>query len=191
MILSGESHMRDLFYRSFEKFLALESNNILSGVSERNLCNRLGFCLEDERKARGLEGYYVDAEYNRQQNGQVKTLLNGNYEEVSITCDLILHSRGESVARDNLIAIEMKKSSRPGAEKKKDRIRLIALTKKSYDDIWSNDGVTHPKYVCGYELGIFIELDIRRGLVKVEEFQGGAASGRREFPLAPGRAPER
>jgi hypothetical protein len=173
--------MRELFYSSFERFMTCERGNILAGVSERNLCFRLGLYLEDERRARLPDGYYVDAEYNRQQNGQIKTILDGNVQEVSITCDLILHSRGESVRNDNLIAIEMKKSNRPRMGKEKDRVRLRALTKQSYDDIWANDGITHPPYVCGYQFGAFIELYIRRGFVRVEEFEQGRALDRREF----------
>src|ERR1700722_3623018 len=105
--------MRDLFYCSFERFLVRERDNILNGVSERNLCQRLGFYLEAERTASGLDGYYVDAEYNRQRNGRIKTIIDDQAREISITYDLILHSRGEIVQRDNLIAIEMKKSDRP------------------------------------------------------------------------------
>ena len=176
--------MRDLFYRSFERFIASERANIFNGVSERNLCARLGLYLEDERRARRLDGYYVDPEYNRQRNGRVKTILDGDAQEITITCDLILHSRAEIVRRDNLIAIEMKKSDRPPEQKESDRKRLRILTRDSYDDIWPADGVTLPKYVCGYELGIFVEFDLRRRLVVVEEFERGEALQLHDFPLA-------
>ena len=95
------------------------------------------------------------------------------YHVVVINCDLILHSRGEIVAHDNLIAIEMKKAGRPEAEKEEDRIRLRAMTKATYDNIWSNDGQTHPEHVCGYELGFFVELDSRNSTFKTEEFRDG------------------
>jgi hypothetical protein len=181
--VTKESCMRQLFYRALEKFLAAERDNILNGVSERNLCHRLGIYLEDERRACGLEGYFVDAEYNRQQNGQIKTILDEELQVVGITCDLILHSRGRVVRDDNLIAIEMKKSDRPNSEKPKDRIRLKALTKQSYDDVWSNDGVMHPERVCGYCFGAFIEIHIRNVGVTVEEFEGGQAVAQHDFAL--------
>jgi hypothetical protein len=181
--------MRGLFYRSFEKFIALERENILNGVSERNLCARLGQYLEDERRASGLDGYFVDPEYNRQQNGRIKTILDDNLREIGITCDLILHSRGHIVERDNLIAIEMKKSDRPAAEKGSDRLRLKILTRDSYDGVWSADGVTLPEFVCGYELGVFIELNLRDALVTTEEFRRGQVGEVREFSLA-AAAPE-
>ena len=65
-------------------------------------------------------GYYTDVEYNRNAGG-IKTIrktIRGQQEEIiPINCDLILHSRGENVDQDNLIAIEMKKSNAPSAEK--------------------------------------------------------------------------
>ncbi len=76
-----------------------------------------------------LDSYHADPEHNRIQDGRVKLILDERYEEVSITCDLILHSRGVIVERDNLIAIEMKKWDQPPAEKEKDRVHLRALTK--------------------------------------------------------------
>lgn len=75
--------------------------------------------------------------------------------------------------RDNLIAIEMKKADRIEAEKDKDRNRLRAMTKSTYDGVWSYDGVTRPEHVCGYELGIFIELDRTKRSFKIEQFRDG------------------
>lgn len=72
--------------------------------------------LESVAIDHGLIGYFADAEYNRKQNGQIKTIIDENMEEVKVQCDLILHSRGKNVERDNLIAIEMKKSNRLGEE---------------------------------------------------------------------------
>src|SRR3546814_3517435 len=92
---------------------------------------------------------------------------------VRITCDLILHSRGRVVERDNLIAIEMKRLSHPEREKQKDRVRLRALTKTSYDDVWSADGRALPEHVCGYGLGYFVELDADRRKFRFEEYQLG------------------
>ena len=53
----------------------------------------------------------------------------------------------------------MKKIERPQYEKDSDINRFRAMTKKSYDDIWSFDGETHPEHVCGYEYGYFLEID--------------------------------
>ena len=86
---------------------------------------------------------------------------------------LILHSRGENPIQDNLIALEMKKSTRPQLEKQKDRERLIALTKDSFDNIWSNDGHTLPEYVCRYVLGVYYEINYSLNLVLIEYYKQG------------------
>lgn len=92
---------------------------------------------------------------------------------VKINCDLIVHSRGKNINQDNLIAIEMKKSDRKPEEKDSDRLRLIALTRDSYDDIWSFDGKTLPEHVCRYALGIYYEVDFKHELIKIEYYQAG------------------
>lgn len=137
------------------------------------MCSRLAIILETKKNDFNLISYYADTEYNRKQNGKIKTILNNNMEEITINCDLIFHSRGENIARDNLITIEMKKSKRPEYEKTSDRNRLKAMTKASYNDIWSNDGTTHPEYVCGYELGAFVELDKDKRNINIEYFKNG------------------
>lgn len=92
---------------------------------------------------------------------------------IKVTCDLIIHSRGKHPEQDNLIAIEMKKSTRPLAEKIKDKDRLIALTKDTYDDVWSYDGVTLPEHVCGYAIGIYYEINYQTAQIYLEYYQRG------------------
>lgn len=116
--------------------------------------------------------YYVDIEYNRNQ-GRVKTIISDQFEAVTVNCDLIVHSRGEIIQQDNLLALEMKKANRPATEKNKDRNRLIALTKSSYDGVWSNDGIALPEHVCGYILGIYYEINIRKNTIQIEYYCNG------------------
>jgi len=71
------------------------------------------------------------------------------------------------------MAIEMKKAYQNDADKNRDRERLAALTKDSYDNIWSNDGGTHPKHVCGYSLGVYIEIDHRARTCLFEFYRKG------------------
>ncbi|MBU2868448.1 hypothetical protein [Pacificibacter marinus] len=169
----NSKQLEAIFFKSLNNFTKAEAANILNGTSERNLCSRLGFVLETEVKGAGVYGYYADVEYNRKQQGAVKTILDDQMQVVRITCDLILHSRGESILNDNLIAVEMKRLEHPNAEKRKDRIRLRAMTKSSYDDLWSADGIAHPKHVCGYVLGYFVELDSINRNFLVEGYSGG------------------
>ncbi|MDB4920044.1 hypothetical protein [Mucilaginibacter sp.] len=75
----------------------------------------------------------MDNEYNRKQEGQVKTIIDDNEVVVTITCDLLIHSRGEVIDHDNLLALEMKKSTAPEADKLSDKQRLCALTAIPYE----------------------------------------------------------
>ena len=109
------------------KFFEREVDNILAGTSERNLCGRLSIYLERLLKKYGLTEYYSDPEYNRKQNGKVKTILDDDMEIVTINCDLIIHSRGKEMGNDNLLAIEMKKYTRPNNEKISDKNRLRTM----------------------------------------------------------------
>ena len=43
----------------------------------------------------------------------------------------------------------------------------------TFDDIWSNDGVAHPEHVCGYLLGVYLELNVAKKTFLVEEYAQG------------------
>lgn len=168
--------VQGIFEASLHMFLERERQELLEGVNERSNCARWALYIERSAELQGLSGYFADAEYNRKQNGQIKTILNEEHVTIPINCDLIFHSRGENVAQDNLIAIELKKHDRPLREKQKDRARLRALTKVSYDGIWVADGVTPPEHVCGYMLGAYVEIDRVQELCTVEYFIQGEHS---------------
>jgi len=155
-----EELLNKIFKESTDLFFLEEVDNILNDVNERNLCGRLVIYMNEKVKENSIAGYYINPEYNRKQDGQVKTILDDEMNVININCDIIVHSRGKNIQQDNLIAVEMKKSYRPMKEKISDRKRLRTLTKDSYDDIWSYDGITLPEHVCGYILGFYMELNI-------------------------------
>jgi hypothetical protein len=180
----SEATLMAIFEESMREFLKHERDEILDGINERSSCGRLSHYLQSAAHRHGLpEYYYSDTEYNRKQNGEVKTIIDQQMKVIRINCDLLLHSRGKNVAQDNLISIEMKKMDAPAAEKQKDRDRLRALTKSSYDDVWSNDGVTNPEHVCGYMLGVYIELDRKERCCYVEYYRQGCVKDTRQIPL--------
>lgn len=173
--------MYSLFQGALCRFLAKDAASIRNNISERNLCSRLAMQFENLLSNYEIEAYYADPEYNRKQEGQIKTILSGDMQVIKVTCDLIVHSRGE-LGRDNLIAIEMAKPDKSAEQIQSDRLRLMALTKRSFDDVWSYDGVTHPEHVCGYLLGAFIMVDRTKEVASVEFFEDGASTvKRRDF----------
>lgn len=141
-------------------------------MSERNLCGSLKDHLQRAIVHSKYNKYYVDVEYNRNA-GKLKTIINGELGPISICCDLIVHSRGEIIAQDNLIAIEMKRSTHPKEEKDKDKLRLKCLTKDSFNDVWSFDGKTLPDHVCRYILGVYYELNAGNREICVKYYAKG------------------
>ena len=169
--------LKEMFLISNRSFIRDDKELLDSQVSERSLCGALMLHLNRLMlQSKDFEGYYTDVEYNRNR-GNIKTIkktIRDQEEQVvSVTCDLIMHSRGRHPEQDNLIAIEMKKANRPVVEKAKDKERLRALTKDTFDDTWSYDGVTLPEHVCRYVIGIYYEIDFEDKKIRLEYYKQG------------------
>jgi len=168
------ARLMKIFIDCSEEFINNERNLILSGVSERCLCGSLMIIINRAISNTEFEAYFTDIEYNRNFDGRIKTIIDDDMEIINITCDLIVHSRGQIQENDNLIAIEMKRDNHPESEKNKDRIRLRALTKKTNDSFtYSSDGKTFPQYVCGYYVGIFYEISLIERKINIEYYREG------------------
>jgi len=169
----NEVILTKLFNESLNIFLTYETENILDTVAERNLCGRLAIYMTPKLEEYGIKNYFADTEYNRKQAGRVKTMLDNEENIIAIQCDLIIHSRGNFIKHDNLIAIEMKKSTRPEFEKVADRKRLRTMTKDSYDGVWSWEAEVHPEHVCGYLLGVYVIINILKRSCLIEYYSHG------------------
>ncbi|WP_214825902.1 hypothetical protein [Exiguobacterium algae] len=170
--------MLELFQGANERFLGEQENLIASRVSERTLCGQLMIYLNDRlRRLEGYDRYYVDVEYNRNFNRQIKRILNHRNEAVSVTCDLIVHSRGEVSQQDNLVAIEMKKVKNRAGERSRtimtDQERLKALTRPSYDNDWHFDGYALPEYICRYVLGVYYQINYHQRTIWIQYYRNG------------------
>ncbi len=174
--------VREIFEDALQKFTQLEAQELLEGVNERANCGRMAIYIHESSKQRMLpDEYVVDVEYNRKQSGDIKTIMNGSGFIVRVNCDIILHSRGSILEQDNLLAIEMKKSDTGRKNKQSDRIRLQALTQASFDGIWSADGKTLPEHVCGYALGVFMEIDRFARQINVEYYIDGSMQEQKNY----------
>lgn len=162
-----------IFEDSNLSFLNIDKSLLLTNTSERSWYNRFAIYMTEQIKKYGLEDYYVDTEYNRNGNNLKTIFNNDDLKIINVTCDIILHSRGKIIDNDNLICIEIKKSTAPQNEKKADKNRLMLLTKKSYNDIWSADGKTLPEHVCGYKLGVYYEVNVQKKSIYLEYYIDG------------------
>lgn len=165
-----------LFESANANFLEADHSLFRNTVSERTLCGALMLHIHDIiKKDPSFAGYYADVEYNRNKGGIKtirKTIRGVNEEIIPINCDLILHSRGENTEQDNLIAIEMKKSSQPPEKRQSDRDRLIALTKDSVVGVRVGNN-NLPEHVCGYVLGIYYEINYSEKQILTEYYHRG------------------
>jgi hypothetical protein len=50
--------------------------------------------------------------------------------------------------------------------------RLQAMTMTPYNEVWPLDG-SHPEHVCGYAVGIFLEIDAPRRQMRLIFFKKG------------------
>ena len=174
-----------LFERTNEKFI--NNNEILFDVqvSERTMCGALAIEISKEIDRIGYSGYYADVEYNRHiGNLQIyrKTIQGQKKEEANINTDIIVHGRGNKAERDNLIAIEMKKSTASKKSKKDDKDRLEFLTKRNIDFDYSAKNLGD-RFVFGYELGIYYEVDLRHRRANVEFYKDGIRYAIQEYEL--------
>ena len=134
----------DIFEKAKNEFLEKEKTIIKNDTNERTLTQRLAFYLELQlRKNIKYENYSVDCEYNRKEE-DIKRLKFGKItDKKEIYPDIIVHQRK---IKNNLIAIEMKKTTSKNTDKIKDIEKLEALTDRKND--------------YHYTLGIYFELDI-------------------------------
>jgi len=165
-------YWKNLFLETNRTFLEVENSLLENNTNERTLCGSLAQMLKVKLDKTPYSEYRVDVEFNRN-DGKIKTILNDQHEVVSVNCDLIIHSRGQNIAQDNILALEMKKTSQPSERKKTDRDRVRILTKDSFDNIWSYDGRTFPEHVCRYIVGVYYELDIPRRKISMEFYSSG------------------
>ena len=134
----------DIFERAKNEFLEKEKDIIKNDTNERTLTQRLAFYLELQlRKNIKYENYSVDCEYNRKEEDIKRLKFGKNTDKKEIYPDIIVHQRK---IKNNLIAIEMKKTTSRNTDKIKDIEKLEALTDRKND--------------YHYTLGIYFELDI-------------------------------
>lgn len=169
--------LEKIFEDANKSFIRKNTMLFQTRVSERTLCGALMIEIHEVLKRTKFSDYFVDVEYNRNIGGTLKTLkktIRGLDEQiVTINCDLIVHSRGQNVSRDNLIALEMKKSIGRKVDKDNDRNRLECLTKSPEQDVWSYGGKALPEHVCGYGLGVYYEVNFRRKIIFIEYYNEG------------------
>lgn len=107
-----------IFYNANKIFIKDNIRNIELGVSEVTLQGNFSQAFKEILKEMKISNYYSEINYNKNKHF-TKCIINEKMEYFDIFCDLIIHSCGENLQQDNLLAIEMKKK-----ENRKDRLMV-------------------------------------------------------------------
>lgn len=156
---NGFENLKEMFLEANRAFLENHVILIRRKISERCLCGALMYELNKQLEKKNLKKYYADIEFNRDEDN-VKRIScksdDGVYSKRIFT-DIIVHSRGE-VSLDNLIALEMKKSTARADAKERDKNRLSLLTSL---------------YPYKYRLGVYYEINHKKRQILIEFYQNG------------------
>lgn len=152
-------NLKEMFWEANRAFLENHASLLKRELSERCLCGALMHELNKQLEKKNLKKYYADIEFNRDEDN-VKRISyktdDGVYSKRIFT-DIIVHSRGE-VSLDNLIALEIKKSTARADAKERDKNRLSLLT-----------SLYHYKY----RLGVYYEINHKKRQILIEFYQNG------------------
>lgn len=152
-------NLKGMFWEANRAFLENHASLLKRELSERCLCGALMHELNKQLEKKNLKKYYADIEFNRDEDN-VKRISyktdDGVYSKRIFT-DIIVHSRGE-VSLDNLIALEMKKSTARADAKERDKNRLSLLTSL---------------YPYKYRLGVYYEINHKKRQILIEFYQNG------------------
>lgn len=159
--------INDVLIPSLKMLYHIDYNNIRYGVSERNVCARLAFHMEnvmrwyDKNNSKKLfHDYFADVEYNRMGDGKKKYFENSLKRPQYMVSDLLIQSRG---AKRNFLAVEMKRYGTYMIESRdEDRKRLRSLVAPQSDD--SDNQCVHDTLV-----GAFIVYSSKNVIVELYE----------------------
>ena len=149
----SEKNLTLIVEQAVNSFNRKEQYLIKNDLSERCICARFAMHLAQALENSPYSKYEVDIEYNRGADGKeraIKRLCND-----IIVVDLVVHKRGydERIGFDNLICIEMKKTSnRKGCDSDEKRLK----------------NMTGADYGFCYNLGIMILIDNKQNLLRIK-----------------------
>lgn len=171
----------DILIPAINRLYQMDYENIRFGVSERNICARLAYHIENIMREYDLQhnnspfkGYYADVEYNRMGNGDPKHYENSLHRPQYMVSDLLIQSRGYE---RNLLAVEMK---RKGNHKKEseDKERLMSLVSTASDNM--NISCVHDTL-----LGAFIVYSLEDVSIELYENVNGQGQKTHEEKIHP------
>lgn len=140
---------------TIEAFNRHEKHLLENGLNERCICSKFASYLEKVLYLSPFRDYDVDVEYNRGMEG-----LDGKIKRIDndpVSLDLIIHKRGHDseLGYDNLLCMEMKKTTEPvyKINEYKDRLRFLTFNENGF---------------C-YRLGLMILINVAEKRIFIDE----------------------
>ena len=162
MDITNYQKLKDLFCEANRAFIEKDLDLLYEDISERCLCGALMHELNKQLEKNDCNNYYADVEFNRNKK-RIKQLHNDDGFVSNILPDIIVHSRGKEIP-DNLLVLEIKKSSANQQDKENDRNRLKMMTTLNCQG-------SHHSYE--YLLGIYYEIDLGKKRIFIEFYKDG------------------
>lgn len=153
-------NLKGMFWETNRAFLENHASLLKRELSERCLCGALMCELNKQLEKNACNNYYADIEFNRAFENTINNVKHLPDEEGTtkrVFPDIIVHSRGK-VTPDNLLALEMKKSTARREAKERDKNRLSLLTSS---------------YPYKYKLGVYYEINPKKRQILVEFYKTG------------------
>lgn len=153
-------NLKGMFWEANRAFLENHASLLKRELSERCLCGALMCELNKQLEKNACNNYYADIEFNREFENTINNVKHLPDEEGTtkrVFPDIIVHSRGK-VTPDNLLALEMKKSTARREAKERDKNRLSLLTSS---------------YPYKYKLGVYYEINPKKRQILVEFYKTG------------------
>ena len=153
-------NLKAMFLEANRSFIENHASLLKRELSERCLCGALMCELNKQLEKNACNNYYADIEFNRAFENTINNVKHLPDEEGTpkrVFPDIIVHSRGK-VTPDNLLALEMKKSTARREAKERDKNRLSLLTSS---------------YPYKYKLGVYYEINPKKRQILVEFYKTG------------------
>lgn len=157
---NGFENLKEMFLEANRSFIENHASLLKRELSERCLCGTLMCELNKQLEKNACNNYYADIEFNRAFENTINNVKHLPDEECTpkrVFPDIIVHSRGK-VTPDNLLALEMKKSTARREAKERDKNRLSLLTSS---------------YPYKYKLGVYYEINHKKQQILIEFYQNG------------------
>lgn len=157
---NGFKNLKAMFLEANRSFIENHASLLKRELSERCLCGALMCELNKQLEKNACNNYYADIEFNRAFENTINNVKHLPDEEGTtkrVFPDIIVHSRGK-VTPDNLLALEMKKSTARREAKERDKNRLSLLTSS---------------YPYKYKLGVYYEINPKKRQILVEFYKTG------------------